>query len=377
MGRFVRRALCVLAALALTLGSGIVLAQAQPLPVATGISARSATSAGLQTMATYDARGMASAAANAGYYSRPVLVQPSTVGGLARGLLRRAWPVAIMVAAVEAAGWAINELTGQVMSQPPPAPYTDGWYCANAGDGKVCAPTRSGLVGACCFGNAHYIVSISAQGNGVLENGGGATIQFYATEPVAYRTNGYNPHEITDAEWMNMVKAKPHLWPDLLHNPDGSVNRNPDVQAGAQALANELASTNPATQPNPSAEWDSGWQEGDAEGEGGAEPMEFPEFCAWASIVCELADWVMDDPPIGDQPPDDELPLIEPELTASWSSGLGGGSCPAPVEVEVMGADVVFPLQPMCDMASFIRPLVLAFTALLCVYIVAGVRRAS
>ncbi|PRH83165.1 hypothetical protein C6N40_03095 [Arenimonas caeni] len=137
------------------------------------------------------------------------------------------------------------------------------------------------------------------------------------------------------------------------------------------ALTNPDPNTNPA--PDPTAEWDTGYQGGEPQGSPTA--LDFPNFCSWASVVCELADWLRLDTE-GDDP-DPEVPVIEPDTSVSWSSGFSGGSCPAPVSVEVMGADVDFSYQPLCDLAVYIKPIVLAAAALMAVLIIGGFRRAS
>ncbi|NUO74589.1 MAG: hypothetical protein HOQ32_01105 [Lysobacter sp.] len=62
-----------------------------------------------------------------------------------------------------------------------------------------------------------------------------------------------------------------------------------------------------------------------------------------------------------------------------WSSGLGSGSCPAPISTSVsfLGTSQAldFSFGPLCDLASLLYPVVFAGGLLLSAYIVAGVRR--
>jgi hypothetical protein len=371
------------AGLALVAFSPRAIAQALPHPV--NISPTAATPAGLSTMTTYDARGTPGAA-NAGYYTRPVTVSNNTLAGIGRGLAKRTLPSLAFMAALDSAGWAIDQLTQQVNSQPfvPGAPITPGsvYYSWN---GKTFGSRES--LGAAVL--AHHNATMGPLGYPAthIEYNDPGTVGLlilygrpWASNYAANRNanapaNLYEPSTpavpATNNQLADLIKNNPNLWNDALRNPDGSVNRNPDVMAEAQALANELASANPS--PNPSQGWDTGQQGGPQQQ--GATELEFPMFCSWAAKVCELADWLrLDDESDWE---DQALPEIEPSLDVSWSSGFGGGSCPAPVSVEVLGAEVVFPYQPLCDLAVYIKPIVLAGSALMAVMIVGGFRRAG
>lgn len=386
MVRSFRNLVLVLAAAGLTLCAGAVFAQAAPSVVPVNISPVGPAPGGLQTMATYSATG--AGAAN-GYYSRPVLVSNSTLGALGRGLLRRAAPVAAMAALVEAAGWVIDELTGQVLSGPP-VPTTvppGGQYWQNTFNSNTypsayaaaAAYSPNGVsIHSCGTENASGVQSCQATvdhptwGKPYTVTFGVNGIRNLGTEPFPLSHPGAQPAPVPDADIGQAVANNPALAAQALRNPDGSVNRNPDVMAEAQALAQELAAANPL--PDPTAEWDTGHQGGQPQPQSQTS-LEFPNFCAWASKVCELADWLRDDQTEFDQ--DNEVPEISPDLSVSWNSGFSGGSCPAPMVVDAMGTDVEFSYQPLCDAASYIRPIVLAGAALLCVFIIGGFRRAS
>jgi hypothetical protein len=73
-------------------------------------------------------------------------------------------------------------------------------------------------------------------------------------------------------------------------------------------------------------------------------------------------------------------PWISEDLQpAQWSSGLGQGSCPAPIElsVNILGrsAPVTLSFQPICDFAGILRTLLLACSAILSLSIIAGARK--
>lgn len=80
--------------------------------------------------------------------------------------------------------------------------------------------------------------------------------------------------------------------------------------------------------------------------------------------------------------------LVDPEVPwseavsgegESWSSGLGGGSCPAPIAdtVTVAGysATIEFSFGPLCEFAIYLQAVVLAMASVLSGYIIAGVRK--
>ncbi|QQQ03668.1 virulence factor TspB C-terminal domain-related protein [Lysobacter enzymogenes] len=71
--------------------------------------------------------------------------------------------------------------------------------------------------------------------------------------------------------------------------------------------------------------------------------------------------------------------LDEDYSPATWSSGLGQGTCPAPVSTTVSigqsSAQVEFSFQPICDFAAALRTLLLACSAILSVLIISGARK--
>lgn len=398
MARSLRYSVYVLALVGgLTFLAGLVFAQAGgALPVPVNISTGAAVPTGLQSVVTFDARNVGTAA-NAGYYSKPVLVSNSTLAGLGRGLLRRALPVAAMTAAVTAAGWAIDELTSQVMDGPPAVaaspPGTAYWamngkyFPSGAAAGQWYAgvlalsfpslnPTFTGLTGCSAPAwNGSYSCNAKIEfSNGNVNQYG---VSFFPNnnpgEVVPY-SFPVHPQPVSDALLGQLVANNPALAAAAVRNPDGSVNRNPDVMAAAQALANEL--NNPAgPQPDPVAEWNTGQQGGEPQPAAGG-GLDFPVFCEWATGLCEAITWFQDD--TDDEPADAEIDWIDPEAAVTWSSGLGGGSCPADVSVDLpIGGELVFPMGQFCDAADMIRPLVIFAFAFMAALIIGGYRRAA
>lgn len=78
-------------------------------------------------------------------------------------------------------------------------------------------------------------------------------------------------------------------------------------------------------------------------------------------------------------PPAPDPWITETLQPASWSSGLGQGSCPAPIETSVSvsghSAPVTFSFQPICDFAVLLRSLLLACSAIVSLTIIAGARK--
>lgn len=80
---------------------------------------------------------------------------------------------------------------------------------------------------------------------------------------------------------------------------------------------------------------------------------------------------------VGDAP---DMPWVDGEGEGvDWSSGLGGGSCPAPITrtVSLAGhsATVEFSFGPICEFSLLIQAIVLTGAAIVSAYIISGVRK--
>jgi hypothetical protein len=382
MGNSLRHLVLFLAAAALTLAPGLVYSQAAPSVVPVNISPVGPVSGGLQTMATYQATG--AGAAN-GYYTRPVLVSNNTLGGLANGLARRAAPVAAFTAAVAAAGWAIDELTKQVNASPASGGaqipvgsiyyhYQGNYFSTQGGLASYILQLHN------ANSPSHQATHIEFTNDvgqiGTLTMKARPWDSSYAGHRLANAPdNLYEPVTpavpATVAQLSDLIKNNPSLWNPALRNPDGSVNRNPDVMNEADALRDQLSDPQATPQPDPAAEWDSGQQGGDPQNS--PTSLEFPTFCDWASVVCSFIDWVKGTEDFG---PDAELPVTEIPVTPStWTSGLGGGACPAnkSLNLSVWSGSVSF--QPVCDLAGYIRPLLILSALLIGAFIISGANK--
>lgn len=106
---------------------------------------------------------------------------------------------------------------------------------------------------------------------------------------------------------------------------------------------------------------------------GTAPAGEWPGFCDWASVVCNFIDWFQE--PF--DAPEVEWPLIEDQDYEEEFDFTLAASCPEPYTIELaLFPPVQFNWQPFCDLATFIRPLVLASAAIFAAFISLGIARA-
>lgn len=393
-----RRLVWFLVAFAVTLFPGVVFAQSQGLPTPVHISTGAAVPVGLNSTVTFDARGLPGAA-NAGHYARPVLISNSTLGSLAGGLARRALPAAAFLAALEAAGWAIDELTKQVITTPAqitPTEVAPGayWWAYNGQNYSTYSAAAGALMAHANWpGAPHTAHRHSPADSGPPENrrlafclhhsawGPSDHFAFWYVTQYQNTTSAAMPKTFADPaspavnatpeQLADLLKANPAAANEALRNADGSVNRNPDVMSAANALAAELA----ANANNPTVDWDTGNQTGPvADPNASPTAIEFPVFCTWASKVCDFIDWARDE---GEPPDDVDMPTTELPGVVAWNSSLGSGSCPAPHPLNLNMGQQYYEWTPWCDLASRIKPLVIASAAFAALLILAGVSRRS
>ncbi len=103
--------------------------------------------------------------------------------------------------------------------------------------------------------------------------------------------------------------------------------------------------------------------------------IEFPVFCKWASVVCTFIDWMRAEPEL---PEPQEIPHeeIDPAtLVEDFDSGLGDGSCPANVVVEINGTTYEYDWSPACGVASnVIKPIFITIGLFIAAVIITGFR---
>lgn len=141
--------------------------------------------------------------------------------------------------------------------------------------------------------------------------------------------------------------AEPKQYGENEYPPDAvpSPNPNPDGE-------NPTDPENPNPNPNP-------------------EPTPWPAFCDWATKMCDLADWIMDDEPLPEeetQIPEQDIELRDPEsFDKPYISAPS--QCPPDVEKNIpIGSNsfnFVIPMTPVCDFGANVISPVLYFIALL------------
>lgn len=133
--------------------------------------------------------------------------------------------------------------------------------------------------------------------------------------------------------------------------------------------------------------------------------LEFPAFCGWAPTVCEAAQTVISFPTTltnwwdtatssiseawtkvkeeyADKPQENtdtelEIPDLEQDIQVDTDISFGG-SCPRPLssDINFMGLNktIEFSFDPVCQIAEFIKPVVISISAFSAALIVAGIR---
>lgn len=387
--------IAVLLAFAMSASAADFIPNGQPIPAsirwvnstATGIDTSAFAKMGTQTM------------------KFPVPVSASTLGNLAKAAVRRGLPLAGWAYAfkeiVNGAGYLINELTKQVTTPgSPQAPLAGGTYCVarqswgGTSTAQRCSsdPQSAPYPTAPAAPFANYAGAIQSGGQWMAEyvrqDSQGSyymPITFYANPPTTNVTNGNPstaPQEITVEQLGQLLKNQPFILNAVLIDMDtGAPIRTPELVDALNRLrkAYEAANGLPAgvdlvadptsgQVPTPSQA---------APEEAASVSVEFPNFCSWASVVCDFIDWYKND-----DVPDVPLPETELNITPSdWSSGIGNGECPVAESVFVDGpgarGEVSFDWTPICQGAVKLRPVLLAVCVMVGGFIIAGLRKGS
>ena len=146
-------------------------------------------------------------------------------------------------------------------------------------------------------------------------------------------------------------KYKPEIVPNLWkpHNEWEKTN-SPTVQE----VERQLEQANPTSQDKDI--------EQKTDEQGNPTGFSLPEFCSWATSVCDFIKWVKDNPEN-----EDEAPEIPQEIdlgyldTGTFNATAG---CPAPIQVPVnlgSGGNLEISYEPICQFAekwSFVAPLI-------------------
>lgn len=142
--------------------------------------------------------------------------------------------------------------------------------------------------------------------------------------------------------------AEPKQYGENEYPPDAVPNPKPDTGTDPETPTDP---ENPNPNPNP-------------------EPTPWPAFCDWATKMCDLADWIMDDEPLPEdtQIPEQDIELRDPE-SFDQSYITAPNQCPPDVEKNIpIGSNsfnFVIPMTPVCDFGANVISPVLYFIALL------------
>lgn len=278
---------------------------------------------------------------------------------------------AAVTAAVAAAGWAIDELTGQVTGPgggTEDDSYEDGKYWIASGFTSVYGDFYGRTAHEACEGYVSNIpayveviglspISATAQ-HCVLRKTSGNTAKqpVYKADCLLLPSSHCNAPvvEISDADFIDLLN-------DVLSNQDiqdllTDENGNPILTPELIDAMNTLA--NPNADPNNQNEVKTEQPEG----------QEHAEFCRQkinaGHPLCDTA----------------ETPEVQPIPTTNvemvdWDSGLGSGSCPSPRTTSFQGKSISYDYSTACGaISSFIRPITIAGAVLASAFILVGVR---
>lgn len=323
-----------------------------------------------------------------------------TIGGLAKNTMKKGlWAYGVYTTAkmvIEGAGWAIDELKGQVTTAPAGGgeELGEAAYCINAPSGQPRCASAPGQLQAVaealylqdpytapCRPQAGPFGAIGYQCYVPAENAYGWVIFEYRvvrpgdTWPVEYVNDnpGSEPAQITDEQLGQLFANRPDVLRALLRHPaTGAPHMTPELAQALNTMAQELASregtaAGGTASPDPSAVGTDTPQ---------ATPMEFPDYCEWATVECDHIKW-MEEEPKPEEPM--ELPIEEIRIQPStWSLGLGSGTCPADkmMTFQLHGThNIPLSFEGICTAAGYLRPIVIASGLIIAALIIGGLRQ--
>lgn len=349
----------------------------QPVPQSIRWTNATPTGVGTRASASWTFGGTTS------HHTFPVPVSSSTLGKLAGAAVRRGLPIAgwglVLRDLVNGAGWMIDELHQQVTSQPTgtDAPPGSVVWCSVEIEG-LCSSSVAGAVAAC---NSRWGgCSIRSEDANTLQlnrtppPGKGDIAQFNKltiTQPTFDWGTGLPAETVPDAVLGQALRNSPEVVNAILIDPvTGAPIRTQELVDALNDLRRSLEAANGVETPGddvlPSQDF--------------AEPQpsetSWPGFCDWATPVCDFIDWVKAEEPPSERP---EVPWEEePPVASSWTSGLGGGTCPPPVSFTVTVAGVSaspeFDYTGLCSFATSMKPVILALAAIVAAMIIGGIR---
>ena len=348
--------------------------------------------------ARFDSQMAGNAAAGAVEYATTSgTLSSSTIGGLARKAIRGGvYGVAIGLVVdgvLDGAGWAIKELQDQVVVPgTPKEELKPNAWCFTTEGGVVRCANAPGLMTASAHlanfaafsqpcvasvvgNNGYYYCKRKSDGymvNVIIDNPRTMPVTGW---PVSYVNDSPSTDDVpvTDDQLGEEIRKDPGLVNSLLTDPrTGRPVMTPELRQQGDDLKKRLEereglpTSEPSTDPN---------LEDDTANDQGSP---WPSFCGWATTVCDFIAWFKTEPPDQDKP---EVPWEEEkpaDYEKSWTSGLGGGSCPAPVSFSVslggQSASPEFSFAGICQFGTIMRPVIIALAAIIAGFIIAGVR---
>lgn len=316
----------------------------------------------------------------------PVPVGSATLGRLTKNALKRVVPgvgwYITLKGLIDGAGWAINELQQQVTDGPavdqensPPGTlmwkkiYNNVEYFATNGNSFTSmTEAEFGLEVVFTQQEGDFFCFYFPEGSPNSRDCiGRVTVQAW----VPNFGTGHTPSEISDYDLGQLVKTSPQVVNAILIDPEtGAPIRTQELINALNALAAANAAANGLDPPDPILSDPSLGEDGTPS------QTDWPGFCDWATTVCDFIDWVKAEDTQTEPPevPFEELPM-EPQ---EWSSGLGGGSCPAPYSTSVSlagySANIEFSVEPICELGITMHDLIIAMALILSPMIIGGFR---
>ena len=351
--------------------------------------------------------------------SLPVSYSAARVTQIAKTAAKgSAWALATY-AAVEAAGWAIDELTGQITKETEPDEDNIGynpnraWYHVNHPNryfpdpmtaAKTIFPNSSNYTdgGPMSGGRSIHVWYRHPTTNACSMFSGQLILQkncplcdwerdqIKETQTLPVSSSQYEPiiydairklpnHQIEQG--FKDPQNRPVMTPELKDALDDwyeeLAGRDPNLSYNRQTGTFTYTDPDTGTITDHQPEFDTSTTTGTGT-ESNQDPLgsDWPAFCDWATIVCDLAEFIMGDPDI---PEPQEMPFENINLAdvqQEFNSGLSGGSCPAPQTASFMGKTITYSFDTACYAATnFFKPVLLTLAAIMAGFIIVGATR--